>query len=666
MSLLSTHHLSHAYGENDLIVDLSLRIEAGERIGMVGPNGVGKTTLLLILSGLLKPDEGEIARQADLTLGYLRQEAVLTFAGQENTIYQEMLSVFAHLAEQEKRLQELEAAMSGGELGEAVLEEYGRLQHAYEADGGYEYHINIKRVLLGLGFDEESWETPLSHLSGGQKTRLLLGRLLLEKPSLLILDEPTNHLDEAAVRWLETTLKGWAGALLIVSHDRYFLDKVVNRVWEMLPGQVRSYKGNYSGYVAQRQADFERELAMWTAEKERLDKELDFIRKNIAGGNSDMAKGRLKRLTRDITLLEEVGVQEMQSKSWLELGGRVRTLSANEAAVRLRDLTAPTTTYPTLNIKLKSQQRSGRLVLRTGRLTIGYPDTPLFQTGRIQLERRDCAALIGPNGSGKSTLLRTLLGQIPPLSGELELGENVQVGYFAQGHEQLNPAKRVLDEVLAVRPTSEQEARRYLAQYLFKAQDVFKRVGDLSGGERGRLALALLAATGANFLLLDEPTNHLDIPSQEVLQAVLEKFDGTILLVSHDRYLVNQLATQIWSLEADGQLHIFEGTYEEFVAWRDEKPSGEPEVKFGNLMSDYIEEKAKPDLSWLADVVEPEPKAKRGRGAAEIARRDAEIWLAKLEEEMAAARQAKDWDQLAWLEEEYEEALAKLGGGRIN
>ncbi|MCB0034868.1 MAG: ABC-F family ATP-binding cassette domain-containing protein, partial [Anaerolineales bacterium] len=437
------------------------------------------------------------------------QEAVLTFAGQDNTIYEEMLSVFADLTSLEAQLRHMEARMSAGEMGDELFEAYSRTQTEYEVGGGYDYQVDIKRVLEGLGFPEALWQTPLTHLSGGQKTRVLLGRLLLEKPDLLILDEPTNHLDQAAVEWLEKTLRQWPNTLLIVSHDRYFLDKVVNRIWEMTAEQITTYRGNYSTFVQQRQLAYEQELKLWETERERLDKELEFVRKHIAGGKTDIAKGKLKRLTRDIVLLEEVGVVDKQNKSWIEIGGRVRTLSANEAAKRLRELKPPTNKYPTLNIKLKSEERSGRLVLRTTPLTIGYEETPLFQTGRLQLERLDIVALIGPNGSGKSTFLRTLLGQIPPLTGELELGENVQIGYFAQAHDQLNLENRVIDEIQEYRPSSEQDARSYLAQYLFRGHDVFKQVRDLSGGERGRLALAILAVTGANFLLLDEPTNHL-------------------------------------------------------------------------------------------------------------------------------------------------------------
>ncbi len=673
MPLLSVNNLGHAYGADELFSGFDFQLEPKQRVGLVGPNGCGKTTLLLILADLLEPSEGEVVRQNDLTLGYLRQEAVLTFRGQDNTVYEEMLTVFADLTGLEQELRQMEQEMAGGNTAVSFLTTYGEKQQQYEAGGGYAYHVDIKRVLQGLGFPETEWQTPLNHLSGGQKTRVLLGRLLLEKPDLLILDEPTNHLDTAAIEWLERTLRFWEGTLLIVSHDRYFLDKVVSHVWELRPQSLNSYKGNYSSYLEQREANWEREAKLFDEEMTRLESELDFVRRNIAGSQTDLAKGKLKRLTRDIVLLEEVGVLGREGKSWLEVGGRVRTLSANEAARRLRALKPPSNRPPRLNIRLKSEEQSEQLVLRTARLTIGYPDAPLFKTDKIRLERGDIAALIGPNGSGKSTFLRTFLGEIPPLRGNIELGETVQIGYFAQAHDQLNLDKRVLDEILHYRPTSEQEARSYLAQYLFRGDDVFKQVRDLSGGERGRLALAILAATGANFLLLDEPTNHLDIPSQEVLQAVLEQYDGTILLVSHDRYLVSHLATQIWAIEPaatpdETQLFVFEDGYEAYAEKRAQEATAAAEAA-------KLENAPPPKLDWLADLdtfvppevaevssptKRPKQKSRRGASALELEIQNAEIWLDKLEQELAQAEAEGDEEQMAWLMEEYDTAVADL------
>ena len=653
MIILQGNQLGHAFGADDLFEDVSVLLHAKERVGLVGPNGVGKTTLLLILAGLLEPTEGRVRREDNLTLGYLRQEAVLTFAGQDNTVYEEMLSVFANLREQETRLRELEASMEAGQMGEDILEEYGRIQTSYEHGGGYAYQQDIKRVLHGLGFAPEQWEIPLAHLSGGQKTRVLLGRLLLEKPDLLILDEPTNHLDTAAIEWLEKTLRTWEGSLLIVSHDRYFLDRVVNQVWAMAQNGVKRYKGNYSTYVRQRDLAWQHEETLFNNEIARLEGELEFIRKNIAGGKTDIAKGKLKRLTRDIVLIEEVGLLGMQGKNWLQIGERVRTLSVNEAAQRIKELPSPASQIPKLKIKLKPEQRGSRFVLRTKKLRIGYPNNLLFDCDDINLERLDCVALIGPNGSGKSTFLRTLVGEISPLRGKLRLGDGLKPGYFAQGHEQLDVNKRVLDEVIGHKPMSVNDARSYLGQYLFRGETVFKQVGDLSGGERGRLALALLALDEANFLLLDEPTNHLDIPSQEALQAVLEQFDGTIVLVSHDRYLVDRLATQIWELRdggdgENGRLHIFEGTYQEFLATKEGGESAITSISSKVALPSKEKELPPVNLDWIADVVDPlkvtaKDKQARRRRIRELTDQieETEVWLEQLQVELAGSDQER-------------------------
>ncbi|MFN2134926.1 MAG: ribosomal protection-like ABC-F family protein [Candidatus Promineifilaceae bacterium] len=598
MPILSATELAHSFGANDIFEEVSVTVERRERIGLVGPNGSGKTTLLLDLAGLAEPRTGVVQREEGLTLGYLRQEAVLTFAGQQNTVYEEMQTVYSGLREMEIEMRALEKAMAAGGADETLVEQYGALQEAYEVAGGYGYDVDIQRVLTGLGFGQESWQTPLSHLSGGQKTRVLLGRLLLEKPDLLILDEPTNHLDMPAVEWLERTLRNWSGSLILVSHDRYFLDAVTTHTWDLENGRLAAYKGNYSSFLRQRQAVWERELALFAAEKERLEKELEFVRKHLAGGKRDIARGKLKRLTRDIVLLEEVGVSGREGKSWLEIGGRQRTFSANQAARRIRDLRPPHSPPPPLAIRLQAEERSARSVARTRGLVIGYPGRPLFRSGPFQVDRQECVALIGPNGSGKSTMLKTLTGELEPLQGSVKFGDGVNAGYFAQAHEQLNDRETVLDELLAQRPMSPEDGRNYLAHYRFTGDDVFKQVGALSGGERARLALALLAAGGANLLLLDEPTNHLDLPSQEILQGVLADFDGTIILVSHDRYLVNRLAGQIWEIE-DGELHIFKGSYEEYVRFR----AGEEARSV---------EAAEEDISWVDDY-RPPPLSKEAQ-----------------------------------------------------
>jgi len=659
MIILQAKGLAQRFGAVEIFSGIEAKLHVKERVGLVGPNGCGKTTLLQILAGLQTPSAGEVSRAPGLTLGYLQQEAALTFSGRENTVFAEMLSVFADLRQMEVELRRMEEAMAAGEADEGLFGEYGRIQSSYEMGGGYQYQHEIKRVLQGLGLAPDEWQTPLTQLSGGQKTRVLLGRLLLEVPDLLILDEPTNHLDVTAVEWLERTLRIWNGTLLIVSHDRYFLDRITSHIWELSPTRLRRYKGNYTTYRQQRQLEEEREAALFRAEKARLESELAFIRKNIAGGKSDIAKGKLKRLTREIVLIEQVGVAEMQSQSWLKVGERARTFSVNEAEKRIRELPAPASRTPDLKVRLMAEQRGSERVVTSKRLQIGWPGRPLFEADDIRLERLDCAALIGPNGSGKSTLLRTLMGEIRPLRGKLRLGDEVTPGYFAQAHEQLNVANRAIDEVLAHKPMSETAARRHLARYLFRGDDVFKRVSSLSGGERGRLALALLALDEANLLLLDEPTNHLDIPSQEILQTALERYDGTIVLVSHDRYLVDRLATQIWEIR-DGRMRIFAGTYQEFLAARE---GGDTAVVSKVSLPTEEKDTEPVDLSWL-EGFEPPPVSRKDRKEHSRRRRElieqieeTEAWLAQLAYDIVRARRAKD--DTRWQELRREQAIAQ-------
>jgi ATP-binding cassette, subfamily F, member 3 len=675
MAILTATNLGHAYGATDLFREVNLSLEARDRAALVGPNGVGKTTLLLALAGLLEPASGEVHHAPGLSLGYLRQEAVLTFAGQENTVYEEMLTVFVDLRRQESDMRAMEAAMATA-YSQKLLDSYGQAQVAFELAGGYQYQNEIKRVLQGLGFEPPEWDMPLHHLSGGQKTRLLLGRLLLEKPALLILDEPTNHLDIAAIEWLEGTLHRWEGALIVVSHDRYFLDRVATRVWDLSavdghgPAGLTAYRGNYSAYLRQRDEALQRAQRLYEEEKERLDKEAEFIRKHIAGGQTDIAKGRLRQLTRDLALIEQVGIIAMAemrraNAGWLSVGGRARTMTINEAETRIRELRPPIPYQPRLNIRLESVERSSRVVLRIRRATIGYAERILYTIDDLKLERGQRVALLGPNGSGKSTLLKVISGEIPLLAGDLILGDDVQVGYFAQAHDQLVLQKRVIDEVWSRRDMNETDARHYLAQYLFRGDAVFKHVTDLSGGERGRLALALLALEGANFLLLDEPTNHLDIPSQEILQGVLEAYNGTILLVSHDRYLIDRLAGEIWSLD-NGELHVYPANYQAYLAQQQDQAESAEElievVKKDDAANSDPVEILVDDLPLVRPGWDKRGRRQdaRRRQEIELALEDAEYHLAQLGEALEKARENGEEERLVQLMADYVEAQEKV------
>ncbi len=580
MSLVTTHNLGKSFDPVDIFAGLSLSIPQGARIAIVGPNGIGKTTLLRIIAEREPSSQGEVHYSRGLTIGYLPQESVLE---SDRTLWEECLVPYAGLLTQEKELATLAQDMSDPDSSNAqqALDRYGNLQSRFELAGGYTYETNIKQVLSGLGFAENEYQMPLMHLSGGQRTRAQLARLLLEAPVLLILDEPTNHLDIKAVEWLENYLKDWDGAALIVSHDRYFLDKVCNNVWEMGGGGIETYHGNYSHFVQQRQERWNLRSKTFEAEKERLEKELDYIKRNISGQNVSQARGRLKRLSRQIQAIQQIGMEAMAGKTWSVISEDVVTtrsyMSVDQAHAAIKSLRNPVRNAHELNLNLRPRKRSGNIILRTHDLEVGYPGNHLFGSPDIELYRLECAALIGPNGSGKTTFLRTILAEHPPLQGQVELGASLDIGYFAQAHEDLNAENTLIQEIDAVAPNMlVAEIRRYLARYLFTGDDVFKKVNVLSGGERGRLALAKLALSKANLLLLDEPTNHLDIPAQEVLQNVLADFDGTILLVSHDRYLIDALGTQIWEINKDAaSLEVFRGTYSQYRTYQESQATAQ-------------------------------------------------------------------------------------------
>ncbi len=585
MSLLTANNLGLSFGAFDLFQGLSINVANDSKIGLIGPNGVGKTSLLLILAGINSPTLGEVHLARGRRLGYLRQEAVDAFADRDNTVYAEMLTVFADLQAQQARLHALELEMSSGEFNDGLLDEYGKLQSAFDQAGGYTYDIAIQQTLEGLGLGKKTWDTPLNHLSGGQKTRALLARLLLEKPDLLMLDEPTNHLDIEAVEWLEHTLGEWEGAVLIVSHDRFFLDNTVTTILEMSSTRLEVFPGNYTAYLLQRQERWDLAEKVFDEEKARMIKEVDYIQKNwVRASTHAQALGRLRRLSRDLAIVDAYGIQALRSGiTWLhwtkEYGvGADRPLDVIEAIRKVNALNLSNHRPPHIRPRLEAESTSGTLVLRANNVTIGYPRHPLFTIKDLELRRGQCAALIGPNGSGKTTFLKVLLDQLKPLNGDLVLGASLKIGYFAQAHDTLNPDRTVIEELTSRQEMLSGKARGYLAPYLFTGEDVFKPIRALSGGERARLALAILALDGANFLLLDEPTNHLDIPAREALQEVLENFNGTILLVSHDRYLIDRLATQIWELRGK-QLNLFRGRYREFVLRAVQTDSFKPAAK---------------------------------------------------------------------------------------
>jgi len=530
MSILVAENVGHMYGDHEVFRALTFRLAESDRIGIVGPNGEGKTTLVRIVGGLLESTVGEVHRRRGLRIGYLPQDPP---ALEGTTVHEAMLEVFAGLRRTERELHGLAGRMSADPN---LAGQYGALQLEFETAGGYDYPMRIEQVLTGLGFPRPMWDRPLAELSGGQRARACLARLLLQDLDVLLLDEPTNHLDLETTEWLESWLESFRGALLVVSHDRYLLDRVTERTWEVAFRGLETYRGAYSKYVPLRQARFRDRVRRWEAQQEHIRKTQEFIRIHLAGQRTREAQGRRKRLER---FLRDEAIERPQSTRGIAL-------------------------------RLSPRRRAGDVVLVATHLVAGYdPAAPVLRAEGLELVRGQRVALVGPNGAGKTTLLRTLLGELEPLSGEIRLGANVDFGYLSQTHAELAPRRTALDVVHAVSgDIATQRSRSVLGGLLLGGQDAFKRIGELSGGQRSRVALARLGVQGANVLMLDEPTNHLDIPSTEVVQDALRQFDGTIVFVSHDRYLVQALATHVWAIDG-GEVKPLLGSWDRYVEWRD-------------------------------------------------------------------------------------------------
>lgn len=531
--LLQTKNIDKSYGGTVVLEQISIQVKEKERVGLIGPNGAGKSTLLKIITGEVPADAGEVLLAKKASIGYLAQNTGLD---SNLTIWEELLQVFSSLLKMEDALRELEKEMgqehvyANEKIYQKKLERYAALQETFEEQGGYGYEARIRGTLHGLGLAEINWKnTRISELSGGQKTRVALAKMLLEKPDLLILDEPTNYLDMSAITWLEQTLSHYPGALLMVSHDRYFLDRLVTVIYELERHRATRYAGNYTAYVKQKEEKILHQQKAYEQQQAEIKKMEDFIQRNLVrASTTKRAQSRRKALEK-IERIEQPHVDHRQ------------------AAIRFETATT-----------------SGRQVLEAKDLSIGY-ETPLIQGLSFKLERGEHIALLGPNGMGKSTLLKTLAGKLLPLSGALKWGTNVQLDYYDQEQKDLDPDKQVIDELWDDHPRLDQTTiRSYLGQFLFSGDDVFKRVKDLSGGEKARLSLAKRLLNKANFLLMDEPTNHLDMRSKERLEQALEDFPGTLLFVSHDRYFINRLATRVWELTPAGLLD-YPGNYERYL-----------------------------------------------------------------------------------------------------
>lgn len=527
---LSDVHKS--YGTHDVLRGASLQVNPGEHIGLVGRNGAGKTTIFRLASGEEAPDEGDVVRARGVKLGLLAQHVHFEPG---STVHESALAAFGHLQQIEHELHELEHRMADASDDlEKILERYSDLQHEFEREGGFEYGAKAEAILLGLGFPRETWVLETEKLSGGQQNRLGLARLLLAEPDVLLLDEPTNHLDVSAVEWLEDFLQSYASAYVIISHDRYFLDRACRRIIEVENGRAASYTGNYSAYLVEREERREIQQRAYENQRQLIEKTEEFIRRNLAGQKTKQAKSRRKMLER------------------LE---RVEAVRADQSSGDFR---------------LQSIERAGTHVLTVNETAVGYLDKTLARDISFILRRGECLGIIGPNGSGKTTFLRTILQKIPPLAGEIRWGTKVQIGYYAQQLDDLDDRNEIIMELRRVAPANATagELRSFLAKFLFSGDDVYKHVRDLSGGEKGRLALAKLIYSRVNVLVLDEPTNHLDIPSREALEEALDAYEGTIITISHDRYFLDRVATQILALDGAGGAEHYDGDYTEYHDWK--------------------------------------------------------------------------------------------------
>jgi ATP-binding cassette subfamily F protein 3 len=524
MSLISLHGVSKLFGAEEVLKSVSFRIEPGDRVALVGPNGAGKSTIMRVIAGLDVPDGGTVARTRGSTIAYLPQDPEFDPSG---TLYEAMLDIFREVIEIQERLRVLELEMAQHGSDQSLVEEYGHLQERVE-HSGYDYHRRIEMVLVGLELDQSLWEQPVSHLSGGQRTRANLARTLLQDADVLLLDEPTNHLDIPAVEWLEGYLRDLKGAFLIVAHDRYLLDRVTKRTVELSFGKTSTYDVPYSRYLELRAERVERQKLEYEAQQEQIAKTEEFVRRFGAGQRSREARGRQKQLDR------------------LERLERPREAD-------------------TVSLKLSRPVRSGDIVLEARNIVAGYPDLPLVRLpDQVVIRRGEKIALAGPNGSGKTTLLRTLVGDLAPLGGTARWGAKTQIGYYSQSSSVLDDGRTIIEEIQRTKPLGEEEVRSYVGQFLFSGDDAFKMIGVLSGGERSRVALAKLILEDPNVLVLDEPTNHLDITSADALRDVLARFGGTMLFVSHDRYLIDSLVRQLWVVE-NGMLVRYDGTYTEYA-----------------------------------------------------------------------------------------------------
>lgn len=602
--LLQVSNVSKHYGVTAVLSNISMQVQERDRIGLVGVNGAGKSTLLKIIAGEMSADSGDIHKAKETKLGYLAQNSGLQ---SDRTIIAEMRAVFAHLIETEEELRQLEQRIADPKLHddpkryEETLERYARLSDWFREQGGFEIDTRINSVLHGMGFGSFNPETVISTLSGGQKTRLALARILLQAPDLLMLDEPTNYLDIETLTWLESYLRGYAGAIVVVSHDRYFLDALANTIVEIERHVATRYTGNYSRYLEIKAAEYETNLKHYEKQQSEIEKMEQFIQRNIVRASTTK-----------------------------------RAQSRRKALEKMERMDKPLGDLKKAHFTFEIERMSGKDVLSVDNLSIVFPgkEQPLFRHIDFKLTRGETVALIGPNGIGKSTLLKALMGQLEPATGTIQFGTHVKIGYYDQEHTRLNGQNTVLEEVWSEYSHMEEaRIRTVLGNFLFSGEDVLKRISSLSGGEKARVSLAKLMLAQANLLILDEPTNHLDLFSKEVLESALMDYEGTLLFISHDRYFLNKMAERIIELQPDGIRH-FLGNYDDMLEKKREMEEAKQEAL---AASAAVQRKSgpAPEAAAPANSYEAEKQAKREERNKQRKLEQLEAQIAELEERIA-------------------------------
>ena len=621
---LVVENIAKSFGIHEIFKDVSFMLDQGEKVGLVGVNGGGKTTLLRCLLAPETVDGGFIKFEPGLRIGYVQQG----FQGiGEGTLWQFLVNAGKDILELRQKMAELEkqvASAKGDEL-DSLLADYARVSNIYEHADGYNYENRIKIVLHGLGFPEDEWDKPAENFSGGQKTRILLAAALVKEPDLLILDEPTNHLDIRMTEWLEGYLRNFKGGVLIVSHDRFFLNNVVGRVLEMEGGHLQNFKGNYDQYLAQKEIQMATMEAAYEAQQEYIARTEAYIRRFKAGIKSKMARGRQSQLNR----LERV-----------------------EGPERIEEF----------ELRLPPAPESAERVLVLEELSVGYGENVLLKDINLVLRKGEKTALLGPNGAGKTTLLKTILGELSPVTGKAKIGNRVKIGYFSQSYERLDPNQTLLDNFLTEYGYTTEHTRSLLGGMLFHGDDVFKEIGTLSGGQKARLVLLKLVLDGANLLILDEPTNHLDIAAREAVEAALEAFDGTVLVVSHDRYFINEVASRIWEID-NQQVNDYKGNYSFYVEEKVKRAALEATADTGSKSDNKVvakesrPAKAKPEEKQRRYS---EQELEKLLAKVELNIREQEAMLKLLEKQLADPANHEDLENSARLAEEYEKMKKEI------